>query len=59
LFVALPDDVTARLRDGGVLFHPWPSDRPGEKAYRFVTSFETQAGQVERLLATAEGRSRP
>jgi threonine aldolase len=58
LFVALPDAVAGRLQSAGVLFHPWPSDRPGENAYRFVTSFETGAGQVDRLLALAAGQAR-
>jgi threonine aldolase len=57
LFIALPDPVTARLRAAGVLFHPWPGDRPDEKAYRFVTSFETSPAQVARLVEIAEGRT--
>jgi threonine aldolase len=56
LFVALPDPVADRLRAAGALFYPWPSDRPGEKAYRFVTSFETTAEQVARAVAIAAGR---
>lgn len=56
LFVALPDDVAFRLEAAGVLFHPWPSDQSGEKAYRFVTSFQTPAEDVARVLAIASGR---
>ena len=56
LFVALPDAIAERLRAEGALFYPWPSDRPGEKAYRFVTSFETQAGQVDKAVAIAAGK---
>ncbi|HJQ60254.1 MAG TPA: low specificity L-threonine aldolase [Vineibacter sp.] len=58
LFVALPDPVADRLRAAGALFYPWPSDRAGEKAYRFVTSFETTAQQVARAVAVAAGSGR-
>ncbi len=55
LFVALPDTIAERLQAAGALFYPWPSDRPGEKAYRFVTSFETRAEQVAKAVAIAGG----
>ncbi|TXL70696.1 low specificity L-threonine aldolase [Vineibacter terrae] len=55
LFVALPDAIAERLRAAGALFYPWPSDRPGETAYRFVTSFETRPEQVARAVAAAAG----
>ncbi|HEX2889999.1 low specificity L-threonine aldolase [Vineibacter terrae] len=55
LFVALPDAIAERLRAAGALFYPWPSDRPGEKAYRLVTSFETRPEQVARAVAAAAG----
>jgi threonine aldolase len=58
LFIALPDAVTERLRAAGVLFHPWLGDRPDEKAYRFVTSFETSPAQVARVVEIAAGRDR-
>jgi threonine aldolase len=56
LFVALPDAIATRLQAAGVLFYDWPADRPGDKAYRFVTSFETPEAHVERVLAIAAGR---
>ncbi|MCW5749292.1 MAG: low specificity L-threonine aldolase [Alphaproteobacteria bacterium] len=56
LFVALPDAIAERLRAAGAKFYPWPSDRPGEHAWRFVTSFATTPAQVARVLAVAGGR---
>ncbi|QQS13396.1 MAG: low specificity L-threonine aldolase [Rhodospirillales bacterium] len=55
LFTTLPDAAVARLEAAGAKFHPWPGDRPGEKAYRLVTSFETDAADVDRFVALAVG----
>ncbi len=57
LFVVLPDEIDAALKAAGFNYYPWPSDRPGEQAYRMVTSFETAAGDVAKLLEIAGRRA--
>ena len=39
VFAHLPAEVNRRLRERGLLYHPWPADGPD--AYRFVTAFDT------------------
>jgi len=55
VFAVLPAAALARLRAAGASFHPWPADgialQPGEDLVRLVTSFATEAAEVERFLA--------
>jgi len=39
VFAHLPAALNTRLRDRGVLYHPWPA--AGPDAYRFVAAFDT------------------
>lgn len=41
IFVVLPSHMHDALQAAGAEYHPWPSDRPGERAYRLVTAFDT------------------
>ena len=41
IFVVMPAHMHDALQDGGAKYHPWPSDRPGERAFRLVTAFDT------------------
>ena len=57
IFAILPEDVAARLRAEGAVFHPWsvetlaPEDRPsdGETLVRLITSFQTTAEAVDEF----------
>jgi len=51
VFVQLLDEVAAALRAAGFSFNDWP--QVGESGYRLVTSFDTAAADVDRLIATA------
>jgi threonine aldolase len=42
------------LQAAGAQYHPWPSDRPGERAYRLVTAFDTEQTTVDRFLSIAK-----
>jgi threonine aldolase len=42
------------LEAAGAQYHPWPSDRPGERAFRLVTAFDTSSADVERFLSIAK-----
>ena len=53
IFVALPDAIDTALKNAGAKYHPWPGERPGEHAYRFVTAFDTDQAEVQSLLAAA------
>jgi threonine aldolase len=53
IFVVLPAHVHDALQAGGAQYHPWPSDRPGERAFRLVTAFDTEQAAVDRFLAIA------
>lgn len=57
IFVALPVRVHDALVAGGARYHPWPSDRPGERAFRLVTAFDTDPADVDRFLSIAKGVS--
>ena len=57
IFIVLPQAMNDALEEAGALYHPWPSDRPGERAYRLVTAFDTKADDVDKFLATAKGAS--
>ena len=54
IFVVLPAHMHDALQDGGAQYHPWPSDRPGERAFRLVTAFDTDPADVDRFLSIAK-----
>jgi threonine aldolase len=54
IFVVLPAHMHDALAAGGAQYHPWPSDRPGERAFRLVTAFDTSAADVDRFLSIAK-----
>ncbi len=54
IFVVLPARIHDALERAGAQYHPWPSDRPGERAYRLVTAFDTDPAEVDRFLAIAK-----
>jgi threonine aldolase len=57
IFVVLPARIHDALQDAGAQYHPWPSDRPGERAYRLVTAFDTDPADVEHFLSIAKAAS--
>ncbi len=54
IFVVLPAHMHDALQEAGAQYHPWPSDRPGERAFRLVTAFDTDPAAVDRFLAIAK-----
>ena len=54
IFVVMPAHCHDALQAGGARYHPWPSDRPGERAFRLVTAFDTDPADVDRFLAIAK-----
>jgi threonine aldolase len=54
IFVVLPAPMHDALQAAGAKYHPWPSDRPGERAYRLVTAFDTDPRDVDRFLSIAK-----
>ncbi|MBS0524201.1 MAG: low specificity L-threonine aldolase [Proteobacteria bacterium] len=54
IFVVLPARMHDALQAAGAQYHPWPSDRPGERAFRLVTAFDTQPAEIDRFLAIAK-----
>lgn len=54
IFIALPAHIHDALQREGAQYHPWPSDRPGERAYRLVTAFDTGPAVVDRFLSIAK-----
>lgn len=54
IFVILPAHMHDALQDAGAQYHPWPSDRPGERAFRLVTAFDTDPAVVDSFLAIAK-----
>ncbi len=54
IFVVLPAHIHDALQGAGAQYHPWPSDRPGERAFRLVTAFDTEQTAVDRFLAVAK-----
>lgn len=54
IFVVLPARMHDALEAAGAQYHPWPSDRPGERAFRLVTAFDTSSADVERFLSIAK-----
>lgn len=59
IFAIFPEDLAARLRAEGAVFHSWdvetlmPEDRPGkgETLVRLITSFQTTADEVDDFAA--------
>lgn len=54
IFVVLPARMHDALEAAGAQYHPWPSDRPGERAFRLVTAFDTSSADVDRFLSIAK-----
>jgi threonine aldolase len=54
IFVVLPAHMHDELQAAGAQYHPWPSDRPGERAFRLVTAFDTDPKDVDRFLSIAK-----
>jgi threonine aldolase len=54
IFVVLPARMHDALQAAGAQYHPWPSDRPGERAFRLVTAFDTEPAAVDKFLAIAK-----
>jgi threonine aldolase len=54
IFVVLPARLHDALAAAGAQYHPWPSDRPGERAFRLVTAFDTSLADVDRFLSIAK-----
>lgn len=50
LFVKLAPDLAAKLRNAGLMFHPWPS--LGADIYRFVAAWNTDIAQITELNTT-------
>jgi threonine aldolase len=59
IFVVLPARVHDALQKAGAQYHPWPSDRPGERAWRLVTAFDTSSKDVDKFLSLAKAASAP
>jgi len=54
IFVVLPAPMHDALQEAAAQYHPWPSDRPGERAFRLVTAFDTDPADVDRFLSIAK-----
>jgi threonine aldolase len=54
IFVVLPAHMHDELQAAGAQYHPWPSDRPGERAFRLVTAFDTNPKDIDRFLSIAK-----
>jgi len=52
IFIRLPLETVAALRDAGFQFYDWPGAAPG--TIRLVTSFATQAADVDAFIAKAQ-----
>ncbi|MBI2254061.1 MAG: low specificity L-threonine aldolase [Proteobacteria bacterium] len=52
IFIRLPLETVAGLRDAGFQFYDWPGAAPG--TIRLVTSFATRAEDVDAFIATAQ-----
>jgi threonine aldolase len=57
IFVVLPAQMHDALQEAGAQYHPWPSDRPGERAFRLVTAFDSDPADVDRFLSIAKAAS--
>lgn len=54
IFLVLPAHIHDALQAAGAQYHPWPSDRPGERAYRLVTAFDTDPDDIDHFLSIAK-----
>lgn len=54
IFIILPARIHDALAAAGAQYHPWPSDRPGERAFRLVTAFDTSPADIDRFLSIAK-----
>ena len=54
IFAVLPAPMHDALQDAGAQYHPWPSDRPGERAFRLVTAFDTAPADIDYFLSIAK-----
>jgi threonine aldolase len=54
IFVVLPARMHDALQAAGAQYHPWPSDRPGERAFRLVTAFDTAPADIDLFLSIAK-----
>jgi len=54
IFVVLPAHMHDALQAAGAQYHPWPSDRPGERAFRLVTAFDTDPADIDKFLSIAK-----
>jgi len=54
IFIVLPAHMHDALAASGAQYYPWPSDRPGERAFRLVTAFDTSTADVDRFLSIAK-----
>jgi len=54
IFVVLPAHMHDALQEAGAQYHPWTSDRPGERAFRLVTAFDTTQEDVDKFLSIAK-----
>jgi threonine aldolase len=59
IFAVLPARMHDALQAAGAQYHPWPSDRPGERAFRLVTAFDTPPADIDRFLAVAKSSVSP
>jgi threonine aldolase len=59
VFVSLPKDSVARLKDAGAVFYPWitPSDPAGGTMHRLICSWQTTHQEVDRFIALARSGS--
>ena len=48
IFPIIPNDIRSALREAGMQFYDWPAETD---MTRFVTSFATEAADVEAALA--------
>jgi len=62
VFAILPGAIDAALKAGGALYYPWkfrdgshdcPPPAKDEVFVRLVTSYATQAREIDRFIATA------
>jgi threonine aldolase len=54
IFIVLPSHVHDALQAAGAQYHAWPSDQPGKRTFRLVTSFDTDPADVDSFLAVAK-----
>ena len=50
VFIALPDEIAARLQTAGAKFYPWPGG-----CYRFVCAWSTSDAEMDALVAAVQG----